>query len=407
MSVRAIVGHEVKGVRLVVRADLNVPMAAQNVSDATRITRFADGMRALLAHGARLVILSHLGRPRGQVVAALSLESLVAPLADALGRPVAFSRTSHGPQAAVLAGALADGAVLLCENVRFNAHETDNDPGLAAGYAALGEIYVNDAFSCAHRAHASTEAVAHLMPGFGGPLLMAEIKALTAALSAPQRPSVAIVGGAKISSKINVLKHLVGQLDAIIIGGGMANTFLFAQGAPMGKSLHEADQVDTVNQIRALAAASGCRLLLPTDVVCAREFREGAASFTAGAFDCPPDAMILDAGPLALGEFQQELASARTILWNGPLGAFEIEPFDAATVGLARSAAARTRQGQAVSVAGGGDTVAALNKAGVAQDFSYVSAAGGAFLEWLEGRVLPGIAALEQSAAHVSGDRDV
>ncbi|MFV2002651.1 MAG: phosphoglycerate kinase [Paracoccaceae bacterium] len=407
MTIRPITGLDVKGARLLVRADLNVPMDAGKVTDATRIERFADGMRPLLAQGARLVILSHLGRPRGQVVAALSLESLVAPLADALGRPVAFSGASCGAQAVAQASALNDGEVLLCENVRFNGRETDNDPGLAAGYAALGEIYVNDAFSCAHRAHASTEAVAHLMPAFGGPLLMAEIEALTAALSAPRRPSVAIVGGAKISSKINVLKHLVGQLDAIIIGGGMANTFLFAQGAPMGKSLHEADQVETVNEIRALAAAADCRLLLPADVVCAREFRRGAESFIIGAFDCPPDAMILDAGPVALAEFQRELASARTILWNGPLGAFEIEPFDAATVALARSAAALSARGQAVSVAGGGDTVAALNKAGVAGDFSYVSAAGGAFLEWLEGRVLPGIAALERSAAHEMGDRDV
>ncbi|MDP3860324.1 MAG: phosphoglycerate kinase [Phaeovulum sp.] len=392
MSIRAITDLDVAGRRLVVRADLSVPMAEGRVSDATRITRFAEGMKPLLARGAALVILSHFGRPKGATDPALSLRYIRDDLSRALGCPVKFASLDEAGEAAA---ALQPGQVLLVENVRFEPGEERNDPALAARLAALGDIYVNDAFSCAHRAHASTAAIAELMQATAGPLMMAELAALTRALEVPQPPSVAIVGGAKVSSKIAVLKHLVTKVDHVIVGGGMANTFLFADGAPMGRSLHEADQVETVKAIRALAAKHGCTIHLPADVVVAREFKARAASETVAANACPADAMILDAGPAAVAAFRDVLAGARTILWNGPLGAFEMEPFDAATVALARTAADLTRAGLCVSVAGGGDTVAALNAAGVTAQFTYVSTAGGAFLEWLEGRVLPGIAALD------------
>ncbi len=392
--IRAITDMDVAGKRLVVRADLNVPMAEAKVSDATRITRFAAGMKPLLAKGASLVVLSHFGRPKGQVVAKFSLRHIRDDLSRALGRPVAFA--THDA-AADAAARLVAGAVLLVENLRFDAGEEANDDGFAARLAALGDIYVNDAFSCAHRAHASTQALARRLPAAAGPLMMEELSALQDALEAPARPSVAIVGGAKVSTKIAVLKNLVAKVDHVIVGGGMANTFLFADGAPMGKSLHEADQIDTVREIRTLAAADGCIIHLPADVVVAREFKAGAATETMPATACPGDAMILDAGPQAVVTFSTVLQRARTILWNGPLGAFEIPPFDVSTVALARVAADLTRGGNAVSVAGGGDTVAALNAAAVADQFTYVSSAGGAFLEWLEGRTLPGVAALQQT----------
>ncbi len=401
MAVTPISEMNVLGKRLVVRADLNVPIQDGKVSDDTRIARFAEGMRPLIAEGARLIILTHMGRPKGVLEPTLSVDKLRRSLSEHLGVPVKFSDVSADPAAEIHAKGLQDGEVLLCENVRFNRGEEVNDPELARRYAALGDFYVNDAFSCAHRAHASTAAITQFLPAFAGPLLMAEIAALTKALEAPQRPSVAIVGGAKISTKIAVLKHLVQKLDAVIIGGGMANTFLFGRGAPMGSSLHEADQIETVREIEALAEKSGCAIHLPEDVVVSREFRAGADGTTVAWDACPEDQMILDAGPKALAAFQQVLEGARTILWNGPLGAFEIPPFDQATMALARTAAELTRANRCVSVAGGGDTVAALNAAGVADDFTYVSTAGGAFLEWLEGRELPGIAAL-QSAQHAA-----
>ena len=400
MGIPAITDMDVKGKRLVMRADLNVPFHDDGtVSDATRITRFAEGMRPLLAAGASLVILTHLGRPKGQRNPNLSTESIQSTLAEALGVDVAFVDACVGKAAETAAADLADGQALLCQNVRFEPGEEANDPALAAQFARLGDIYVNDAFSCAHRAHASTAAIADQMTATAGPLMLGEVEALTKALEAPKRPSVAIVGGAKVSSKISVLKNLVGKLDAVIIGGGMANTFLFADGAPMGISLHEADQVDTVAEIRALAEKSGCKLLLPSDVVVSREFRANARKQITANDACPEDAMILDAGPEALRDFEAELASAQTILWNGPLGAFEIPPFDHSTKMLARAAADMTRAGLAVSVAGGGDTVAALNVANAADDFTYVSTAGGAFLEWLEGKELPGLAALTRAKA--------
>lgn len=398
MQITPIMDMDVTGKRLLVRADLNVPIQDGKVSDSSRIDRFAAGMRPLLERGARLVILTHMGRPNGVMDPAYSVDKLRPALSKALGVPVRFSDVSTGVSAEILSRELADGEVLLCENTRYNPGEEKNDIGLAMEFAKLGDIYVNDAFSCAHRAHASTAALADLLPSAAGPLMMEEIKALTDALEAPKKPAVAIVGGAKVSSKISVLKNLVGKLDAVIIGGGMANTFLFADGIPMGKSLHEADQVETVKEIRALAAKSGCRILLPTDIVYAREFRAKAPRRIATVDKCPEDAMILDAGPESAARFEGELAGANTILWNGPLGAFEIEPFDRSTVTVARTAAELTRSGLAVTIAGGGDTVAALNAAEVADDFTYVSTAGGAFLEWLEGKTLPGIAALMNSA---------
>ncbi len=394
MSIRAVTDMNVAGKRLVVRADLNVPMADGRVTDATRITRFAEGMKPLLAQGAALVILSHFGRPKGAPDPAMSLRHLRDDLSRALGCPVKFATLDEAPAAAA---ALPAGQVLLVENVRFEPGEEKDDAGLAKRFAALGDIYVNDAFSCAHRAHASTAAIAGLLTAAAGPLMMEELGALTAALESPKRPSVAIVGGAKVSSKIAVLKNLVAKVDHVIVGGGMANTFLFADGAPMGKSLHEADQVGTVAEIRAMALKSGCTIHLPKDVVVAREFKAHAASQTVVADQCPADAMILDAGPAAVAEFRKVLEGAKTILWNGPLGAFEMQPFDMATVALAKTAADLTRAGLCVSVAGGGDTVAALNAAGVADQFTYVSTAGGAFLEWLEGRELPGVAALDRA----------
>lgn len=390
MTILSVNDLSVAGRRLVVRADLNVPMVGGKVADPTRINRFAEGMKGLLARGASLVVLSHFGRPKGNDPAC-SLRRIRDDLAWALDCPVHFASLEEAPAAAE---ALEPGCVLLVENVRFEPGEETNDPLLAARLAALGDLYVNDAFSCAHRAHASTAAIAGLMPSAAGPLMMEEIAALTRALDAPSRPSVAIVGGAKVSTKIGVLRHLVTRLDDVIVGGGMANTFLHAAGRPMGRSLHEADQVETVADILALARSHGCRVHLPLDVVVARELAAGTATATVAADACPPDHMILDAGLASIAAFAAVLRAARTILWNGPLGAFETRPFDRATVALAQVAADQCRRGATVAVAGGGDTVAALNAAGVTGDFTYVSTAGGAFLEWLEGRQLPGIAAL-------------
>ncbi|WP_417722150.1 phosphoglycerate kinase [Salipiger sp.] len=393
--VTPITSIDVKGKRLLVRADLNVPVDKGRVTDATRIDRFARGMKPLLEQGARLVILTHYGRPApNELDPGFSVDKLRPALSDALGVPVRFSDTCATNAAVILSESLHDGQALLCENLRYNPGEAANDPAFAAALALLGDVYVNDAFSCAHRAHASTEAIARLLPAYAGPLLIEEMEALTNALERPEKPAVAIVGGAKVSSKIAVLKNLVGKLDAVIVGGGMANTFLFARGCPMGKSLHEADQVDTVREIEALAAKSGCEILLPTDIVCATAFAEDAPAVTVPADQCPDGTMILDAGPESIAAFNARLNHAHTILWNGPLGAFEIKPFDQATLQVARRAAALSHEGRAVTVAGGGDTVAALNAAGVTGDFTYVSTAGGAFLEWLEGKTLPGIAAL-------------
>ncbi|MGB2893193.1 MAG: phosphoglycerate kinase [Albidovulum sp.] len=379
---------------VLVRVDINVPVEAGQVTDATRIEKIVPTIRDILGRGGKPVLLAHFGRPKGQVVPEMSLRVTLPALEAALGRKVAFAEDCIGAPAKKAVAAMEPGDVLLLENTRFHAGEEKNDPAMAAALAALGQIYVNDAFSAAHRAHASTEGIAHLMPACAGRLMEAELRALNAALGDPERPVVAVVGGAKVSTKLDLLGNLVEKVDHLVIGGGMANTFLVAKGIEVGASLAERDMADTAREILEKAKKTGCSVELPVDVVVAREFKAGAANQTVAADACPPDAMILDAGPETVDLIAEVVARCRTLIWNGPLGAFEIEPFDAATNAAARKAAELTRGGRLVSVAGGGDTVAALNKAGVAGDFSYISTAGGAFLEWMEGKVLPGVAAL-------------
>ncbi|MEP2781164.1 MAG: phosphoglycerate kinase [Pseudoruegeria sp.] len=398
MKLRTLNNVVLKGQRILVRADLNVPTQGGKVTDATRIERWAAGMRPLLQAGARLIIVTHMGRPDRTIDPTLSVDKLRPALSKALGTEVRFSDVCAGYSAELLTKQLANGEALLCENLRFNPGEEQNVDAFAQQLARLGDIYVNDAFSCAHRAHASTAAITKYLPSYAGPLFVEEIEALSKALEAPEHPAVAIVGGAKVSSKISVLKNLVQKLDHVIIGGGMANTFLYAEGAPMGRSLHEADQIATVRDIQQLAAQSGCQIHLPRDVVVAEEFTTNAKHHVVAANNCPIDGLILDAGPDALADFKTVLAECHTILWNGPLGAFEMKPFDRATVGLAQAAAQLTTRLGVTTIAGGGDTVAALNEAHVSEQFSYVSTAGGAFLEWLEGKTLPGVTALQDAA---------
>jgi len=380
------------GANVLVRVDLNVPMQDGQVSDSTRIDRAVPTLSELSDKGARVIVLSHFGRPKGNVVPEMSLAPLAGPLGSALDRPVAFADMA-GAEAAV--GQMANGDVLLLENVRFDPGEEANDQGFAQSLADLGDIYVNDAFSCAHRAHASTEALAHFLPAAPGRAMQAELEALEAALATPTRPVAALVGGAKVSSKLSVLGHLLDKVDQLIIGGGMANTFLYAKGVNIGASLCEKDLADTAREIMAKADRVGCEIVLPVDVMLAREFKAGADSAVVPVDKVPDEMMILDVGPASVLDLTQRLQACRTLLWNGPLGAFEIAPFDSGTVAVARAAAAQTKSGSLISVAGGGDTVAALRHAGAADDFTYVSTAGGAFLEWLEGKVLPGIKALE------------
>ncbi|QFT64249.1 phosphoglycerate kinase [Roseivivax sp. THAF30] len=383
------------GKRVLTRVDINVPLEDGRVTDATRIERIVPTIRDILDKGGKPILLAHFGRPKGQRVDDMSLAPLVPALEEAFGTKVVFVADCRGPAAKAASDALADGQVLLCENTRFHAGEEKNDPALAAEMAELGDVYVNDAFSAAHRAHASTEGVAHHLPSCAGRLMEAELSALEAALGDPKRPVAAVVGGAKVSTKLELLSNLISRVDILIIGGGMANTFLAAQGIDVGKSLCEHDMADTAREIAEKAASGGCEILLPRDVVVAREFKAGAPSETVKAENCPPDAMILDAGPDSVAHVKEVLDRAKTLIWNGPLGAFEIAPFDAATNAAADYAAELTAAGDLVSVAGGGDTVAALNKAGAAERFSYISTAGGAFLEWMEGKTLPGVAALE------------
>ncbi len=381
------------GKTALVRVDINVPVENGAVSDFTRIDAVLPTIRDVAAKGARVVLLAHFDRPKGKVVPEMSLRQIVPTLSARLGQPVAFAEDCIGLPAKQAILALHAGDVLLLENTRFHAGEEKNDPMFAASLAALGDIYVNDAFSAAHRAHASTEGIAHLLPSCAGRLMAAELKALDAALGNPRRPVVAVVGGAKVSTKLELLGNLVGKVQVLVIGGGMANTFLAAQGKPVGKSLCEHDLAETARAILAKAVDTGCRVLLPTDLVVAREFRAQAPHEVVR--ECPDDAMILDAGPESVAAIATALDAARTLIWNGPLGAFELEPFDTATNAAARKAATLTREGKLVSVAGGGDTVAALNRAGAAVDFTYISTAGGAFLEWMEGKELPGVKALE------------
>ncbi|MEZ5780032.1 MAG: phosphoglycerate kinase [Paracoccaceae bacterium] len=377
-----------------VRVDINVPVEAGKVTDATRIERIVPTVKDIQAKGGKVVLMAHFGRPKGEVVPEMSLKVTLPALETALGQKVAFAEDCIGGPAKKAVAAMAPGDVLLLENTRFHAGEEKNDPAMAAALAALGHVYVNDAFSAAHRAHASTEGIARIMISCAGRLMEAELKALNAALGDPERPVVGVVGGAKVSTKLDLLGNLVAKVDHLVIGGGMANTFLVAKGIEVGKSLAERDMADTAAAILEKAKQTGCAIHLPDDIVVAREFKAGAANETLPVTDCPPDAMILDAGPDTVDALAEVFARCRTLIWNGPLGAFEIEPFDAATTAAARKAAELTRGGRLVSVAGGGDTVAALNKAGVADDFTYVSTAGGAFLEWMEGKVLPGVAAL-------------
>jgi len=380
------------GKTALVRVDLNVPTRAGQITDTTRIEAVLPTIRHITAAGGKVVLLSHFGRPKGARVAGMSLAPIAPALAAALGQPVAFAEDCIGLPAKRAVADLPAGGVLLLENTRFHPGEEANDEMLAAGMAALGDIYVNDAFSAAHRAHASTEAIARLLPACAGRLMEAELKALEAALGSPARPVAAIVGGAKVSTKLDLLGNLVAQVDHLVIGGGMANTFMAAQGRPVGASLCEHEMAETARAILERAAETGCSIHLPADLVIAPALAEGVE--TRIAADCPEGMMILDAGPEATAAICALLDGCRTLIWNGPLGAFETPPFDAATLAVARHAAGLCRAGTLVAVAGGGDTVAAMNQAGVAGDLTHVSTAGGAFLEWMEGKTLPGVAAL-------------
>ncbi|HUO88559.1 MAG TPA: phosphoglycerate kinase [Rhizomicrobium sp.] len=384
-----------KGKRVLVRADLNVPMKDGVVTDAVRIERQAPTIRELAKKGARVIVLSHFDRPKGKVVPEMSLRPVAPALARALGQNVAFAADCVGPVAEAAVAALKEGEVLLLENTRFHAGEEANDAGFAKAIAALGDVYVNDAFSAAHRAHATTEALAHLLPHAAGRSMEMELKHLQKALGDPERPLMAVVGGAKVSSKIALLTNLVQKVEALVIGGAMANTFLAAEGIEVGKSLVERDHIETAQKVVHMANESGAAILLPVDAVVAKEFKAQAAHRTAEIRHVHKDEMILDVGPKSIEEFRRRLTGTRTVVWNGPLGAFETAPFDQGTVAAAKLVAEATKAGKLLSVAGGGDTVAALNHAGVAGDFSYVSTAGGAFLEWLEGQELPGVAALQ------------
>jgi len=381
---------KVEGKRVLIRVDLNVPMENGRVGDLTRIERVAPTIREIAGKGGKAILLSHFGRPKGRDPKQ-SLRPVADALADAIGRPVAFAEECVGEPAKAAIARLKPGDVLLLENTRFHAGEENNDPAFAAELAALGDIYVNDGFSVAHRAHASTEGLAHKLPAYAGRSMQAELDALERALEAPQRPVAAIVGGAKVSTKLDLLGNLLAKVDVLIIGGGMANTFLAAQGKAVGKSLAEHDLAGTARDILAKAKAAGREIVLPVDAVVAQKFAANAPSRVVGVDSVGSDDMILDIGPRSVEHVVSVLARVKTLVWNGPFGAFELEPFDTGTVEVAEAAAELTAAGKIVSVAGGGDTVAALNAAGATPRFTYVSTAGGAFLEWLEGKTLPGV----------------
>jgi phosphoglycerate kinase len=387
-------GLDVRGKRVIVRADLNVPVKDGKVSDATRLERLLPGLRDLANRGARLVVISHFGRPKDGPDPRYSLKVVADKLGDLLAHAVVFAEDCVGEPAERAVSGLPPGGIAVLENLRFHRGEEQDDPAFAKRLAALGDLYVNDAFSAAHRAHASTEAIAHLLPAYAGPLLMEEVQALVRVLERPERPTAAVIGGAKVSSKIDVLTHLAAKVDRLIIGGAMANTFFLAEGVEIGKSLAEPDQTRTALQIMHAAKERHCEVILPHDFVVAPRLEAGASARVVVTLETPSDLMILDVGPKTVAHYGDILSRSRTLLWNGPLGAFEVAPFGEGTFGLARQAASLTKSGKLVSVAGGGDTLAALNVAGVTNLFTYVSTAGGAFLEWLEGRELPGIAAL-------------
>jgi len=386
---------DIKGKRALVRVDLNVPMADGRVTDETRLRALLPTVTELAEKGAKVLLLAHFGRPKGAKHSEMSVSMVLDALQEVLGREIMFVPEIAGDVVAQSVGILADGDVALLENTRFWPGEEANDPALAKAVAANGDFYVNDAFSAAHRAHMSTEGLAHVLPAYAGRSMEAELKALEAALGNPEHPVAAVVGGAKVSSKLDVLTHLVTKVDHLIIGGGMANTFLAARGINVGKSLCEHDLADTANSILEAADKAGCTVHLPYDVVTSVEFRANPPIRTVNVHEVAADEMILDVGSAAVEALADVLKTCRTLVWNGPLGAFEMEPFDAATVSLARTAAALTKEGSLVSVAGGGDTVAALAHAGVTEDFTFISTAGGAFLEWMEGKPLPGVDALQ------------
>ncbi|SNB51602.1 phosphoglycerate kinase [Arboricoccus pini] len=390
-------GLDAKGKRVIVRVDFNVPMADGRVTDATRIERGAQTLKELAGKGAKVIVISHFGRPKGRVESSMSLRPIAETLSQVLaGTKVAFADDCVGPAAEAVVGALKDGEIALLENLRFHAGEEKNDPAFAKALASLGDIYVNDAFSCSHRAHASVVGITADLPAYAGRLLQTELEALEKALGGAARPAAALVGGAKVSTKLDVLGNLLDRVDKIIIGGGMANTFLLAEGLSIGKSLAEKDLTAKANEIAAQAKSRSVELVLPSDGVVATKFEANAPSKTVSVSEVGADDMILDVGQVSIDAIEKTLLACKTLLWNGPLGAFEIPPFDKATVAVAQTAARLTEEGKLTTVAGGGDTVAALAHAGVLHKFSYVSTAGGAFLEWLEGKELPGITALRQ-----------
>ncbi len=393
---RTLDGVDVAGKRVLVRADLNVPVRDGQITDLTRIERLSPTIKELAEKGARVIVCSHFDRPKGKYVPEMSLKPMAIALGQVLGRTVHFAEDCIGPAATSVISAMHNGDIAVLENTRFHPGEEKNDPAMAKELADLADIFVNDAFSAAHRAHASTEGVAHLLPSYAGRLMQAELEALGAALDHPERPVAAIVGGAKVSTKLDLLGNLVAKVDVLIIGGAMANTFLAAQGVAVGKSLQEGEMHATALDILAKAKAAGCTVMLPTDAVTATEFKAHAATKIVPIDAVPADSMILDVGPATVAALVAELAKVKTLVWNGPLGAFEIAPFDAGTTALALAVAAATDAGKLRSVAGGGDTVSALKHAGVMERMSYVSSAGGAFLEWLEGKTLPGVAALSR-----------
>jgi phosphoglycerate kinase len=384
---------DVKGKRVLLRVDLNVPMENGRVTDTTRLERIAPTILELSAKGGKVILLAHFGRPKGRDPKE-SLKPVAAALSQVIKKEIAFADDCIGEAAEKAIAAMKDGDVLCLENTRFHKEEEKNDPAFVASLAKLGDIWVNDAFSAAHRAHASTEGLGHKLPAYAGRTMQAELDALNKALEAPTKPVIAIIGGAKVSTKIDLLENLVSKVDALVIGGGMANTFLHAQGAGVGKSLAEKDLATTALRIVEKAAAANCAIILPVDAVVAFQFAANSPSHAYGLDAIPPDGMILDVGPQSVARIRAAIDDAATLVWNGPLGAFEMTPFDRGTVLAARHAAERTRAKKLISVAGGGDTVAALNQAGVAGDFTYVSTAGGAFLEWMEGKPLPGVEVL-------------
>ncbi len=387
---------DVVGKRVLVRADLNVPMQDGQVTDTTRIDRTAPTLNELSNKGAKVIVISHFGRPKGKVVPEMSLAPVARALSKSCGLPVAFATDTIGESAEKTIAAMKEGDIAMLENLRFHGDEEANDKAFTAKLSELGDVYVSDAFSCSHRAHASTEGLAHLLPSAAGLLMQVEVESLAGALESPEPPVAAVVGGAKVSTKMEVLGNLSKKVDVLIIGGGMANTFLFAQGIDVGNSLCEKDMADAARQILADAEKAGCDIVLPKDAVVAREFKEGAECETVALDAIPSDAMMLDVGPASVADVAARLEKCRTVVWNGPFGAFEIPPFDAGTNAVARETARLTKEGKLISVAGGGDTVAALAHAGVGDDFTYISTAGGAFLEWMEGKELPGVKVLRK-----------